>query len=97
MRYILLIAFALVISGCSTQPKYNKLDVQPVKHVYVSIPESLVSPCNPDKPMSKEEYLALKPHEREEYLTNYSIRLLGVIKSCNLQLKSISELNKQAK
>lgn len=85
-----LVPFLLI--GCSTT-KYNEIKVQDTKIVYQSIPEELLSPCQATTPISKHDYMLFKPHEREEYLTNYTISLYGDIKKCNVKLSKIKELN----
>lgn len=85
-----LVSFLLV--GCSTT-KYNEIKVQETKLVYQSIPEELLSPCQATTPISKHDYMLFKPHEREEYLTNYTISLYGDIRKCNVKLAKIKEFN----
>jgi len=74
-------------------PKYNKLEVKEKEVIKVTIPEYLLKPCIPERPISKEKYLELKQYEKETYLTNYSISLLTIIKNCNEQIEAIKNLN----
>ena len=94
MKKILFILSIFLITGCANSPS-SKLDVQDTKIIYDAIPEHLLKPCESKKPISKEEYLLLKRDlgERETYLTNYSIDLLGIIKDCNKQIDEIRKLN----
>ena len=91
---ITLLSFILV--GCGATPKYDKLEVTETKVIVQRIPEELTTPCVPLKPPTKEEFLKLKPHEREAALTNYSISLLGVIKECDSRLEKIRKLSAQS-
>lgn len=93
MKYLALIFISFILIGCSSAPKYNTLEVKEKEIVKVTIPDYLLIPCVPERPMSKEEYLKLKQYEREIYLTNYSITLLSVIKNCNDQIEAIKKLN----
>lgn len=90
LTFTLLISFLLV--GCSTT-KYNEIKVQDTKVVHQVIPDELLGPCPATVPMTKKEYMELKPHEREEYLTNYTISLYGDIKKCNIKIAKIKKLN----
>ncbi len=59
----------------------------------VKIPQALTQPCQPEQPASQATFLQLKPHEREEELTRYSVSLLGTIKECNVKLKKIEKIS----
>jgi ABC-type uncharacterized transport system auxiliary subunit len=89
--------FTLLVTGCAVTPKYNKLDVKETKVVYSHIPADLLKPCPATRPMSKEEYMTLRPHEREQYLTDYTISLFGNIKDCNTQILKIKEIDESRK
>lgn len=96
MRYLTIILAIILLSGCSAF-KAKPLEVNDVKIQYITIPEYLLIPCTPDRPITKEEYLKLEIFERETYLSNYSIGLLKVIKNCNIQLDEIRILNNRGK
>lgn len=91
-QLFLTILFSFILVGCGSTPKYNKLDFQETKTVIQRVPEELTEPCTPKKPPVKEEYLKLKPHEREAAMTDYSISLLGTIKECNGRMQKIRNL-----
>lgn len=86
------ILFSLVLVGCGSTPKYDKLEFTDTKVVTQRVPEELTEPCVPKKPPVKEEYLKLKPHERESAMTDYSVSLLGTIKECNGRMEKIRKL-----
>lgn len=89
--FTILSSFILV--GCSTAPKYDKLEIQEIQIVYQKVPSELTEPCIPSKkPPIREEFLKLHPHERESALAKYSIILLGDLKNCNVRIKKIREL-----
>ncbi len=91
-QLFLTILFSFILVGCGSTPKYNKLDIQETKIVTQRVPEELTEPCLPKKPPVKEEYLKLKPHERESAMTDYSTSLLGTIKECNGRMQKIRNL-----
>lgn len=82
----------VVMTGCAST-KTTTIDVNTAKVVYTKIPEQLLTPCVPDKPIAPETYLTFQPHEREEYLTDYSVKLMGTLRDCNSKLKKIEALN----
>ena len=91
--FFLAVILAISLSGCITfGSKYNQLDVKEVQVKEQHVPEEMLTPCIPNKPPAKEEYLALKPHERESALTEYTVSLLGTVKECNGKLQKIKDL-----
>jgi hypothetical protein len=91
-QLLVTILFSLILVGCGSTPRYDKLEIKDTQVIVQRVPEELTAPCVPKKPPTKEDFLKLKPHEREASLTEYSSGLLGVIKDCNVQLKKIREL-----
>lgn len=91
-RLFVAILISFILVGCGSTPKYDKLEIKETKTVTQRVPEELTTPCTPKKPPVKEEFLKLKPHEREAALTEYSNNLLGTVKDCNIQLKKIRDL-----
>lgn len=89
-----LIFLSFILLGCASGPKLNNVEVVQTKTVYVTIPDNILIPCLPEKPMDKDSYLKLTVPKRESYLTDYSISLLSTIKICNLQLEQARSLNK---
>lgn len=88
----LLMLFSLV--GCgSVQTKV----VKETEVRYEKVPSELTEKIIPERPKTREDYLALKPHEREGYLSFYDTYLLGVIKELNIKLDKINKLNGQLK
>lgn len=87
MRYFLLIPFLFLIGCAVKETEY----ITKVEYEYVTydIPKNLTTRCVPPKPIEIDKYNNLSPHERETYLTNYSITLLGDIKKCDNKIKSI--------
>lgn len=79
------------LSGCGTKPVYKELTVTETKVVKFELASTFTEPCVAERPVDTQTYLAFKPHEKEQYLTDYSIKLLGVIKDCNNKLKRIRE------
>lgn len=89
--YLFLLPLLLCLAACGTQP----LTVTNTEVRYEKIPKDLTTPCKPEKPKAKADYLALKPHEREAYLSDYAVSLLGTVKDCNIKLDKIDKLNGQ--
>ena len=94
-KVILSIFLTFILTGCVTTGQ--QLEVRETEVRYEKIPSYLTEPCQPEKLKKREEYLALKPHEKESYLTEYSISLLGTVKDCNIKLNKIDKLNGQLK
>jgi len=97
IRLFLLSILTFFLTACATGPRYDQIDVKEKELVYVTVPKHLVEPCVADKPTSKEDYLKLKPHEREQYLADYTVTLLTTIKECNIKLSKIRKLNSDLK
>lgn len=90
-KIIFALASVLLLGGCAFN-KPEKVVVTETVYITPDVPKSLVKPCVAEKPMAPEAYLVLAPVEREQYLTDYSIGLLGVINNCNGQLKGIDKI-----
>ena len=86
------ILLSIFLVGCGSTPKYDKLEVQETKIITQRVPSELTEPCIPKKPPTKEEYLKLKPHEREAAMAEYSNSLLGTVKECNGRFEKIRNL-----
>ena len=93
-RFALLL-LALVLSACSSVPQKEIVTV--TKYEYITIDESLLQPCLPDRPIDKDTYLSLSIDQRESELTKYIIHLLSVNQQCNIQISNIRKLNNSFK
>lgn len=93
-KTIIAIFMALMLVACGTtnQPQIKETEVR-----YEKIPKHLTEKVKPNKPMPKEEYKVLKPHEKETYLSDYIAHLLGVVKEQNIKFEKIDKLNGQLK
>lgn len=96
MRFFLFLFFvAMSLSGCglfSKKPEVKEIITIQTQYVHPHIPQVLFKPCIPNKPIPVESYLAFSQQQKEEYLTDYVIRNLAVIKDCNTKLTSIEKL-----
>ena len=92
--FVYAISFLLLLGlgGCGTQP-YKEIKIEQTKVEKVVVPKEMTERCEAEAPITKERYLALKPHEREEELTRYSVSLLGTVKQCNLKLDKIRKFS----
>ena len=86
-----LLLLVLVLSACSSVPQKETVTV--TKYQYITIDDSLLQPCLPDKPMDKDSYLSLSIDQRESELTKYIIHLLSVNQQCNIQISNVRKLN----
>lgn len=85
----------ILMTGCSTVKPISEINMSSTEIKYITIPEDLLTPCKPNKPMSSKDYLELTFTEREAYLTNYSIHLLTELKSCNNKISKIKLLQEK--
>lgn len=92
MKYLVIGLLSLFLIGCNGTLVSTKS-----RDVYYPIPETLLEPCEANTPPSKASYMTATPREREGMLTNYSITLLGTIKTCNNQIDSIRIYNEKMK
>lgn len=92
---ILFTTLTFIISGCSNTPTYNKLNVTQTQIKPLTIPGDLLINCTPSELISKEEYLKLPFHERESYLSGYTIGVLSILSRCNAQIEQIRKLNEE--
>lgn len=90
---LFLLVFALVGCGTTKPPE----QIVKVETVYVTVPKHLTKPCLPEPPESEQSYLQKKPHERENFLTQYILSLLTTIKDCNSKLDKIDKLQSTPK
>jgi hypothetical protein len=96
MKKLLIAIIALYLTACgSIQPQ--KEYITQTKIIKQEVPEELLEIHKIKEFISREEYLALTPYEREEYLTNYILNLLVQIKIYENQIKKIKEMNNEGK
>lgn len=88
LNKLFIVLATLFITGCSF---IKEKPVYIVKHEYVTyeLPKGLTTRCKPIKPMDVNKYMSLTKDERETYLTNYTIMLLGELKKCDSKVQSI--------
>lgn len=95
LKNVFMIVVVSILTACSSVPQKQIVTVTEYK--YITIDDSLLSPCIPDKPIDKDSYLALSIDKRESELTNYIIHLLSTNKQCNIQIANIRSLNEKFK
>jgi hypothetical protein len=83
------VVLLILMAGCASNPPTV---VTKIERVYVTVPESMVQPCTPDRPMDRASYMALEVYDREREMAMYSVGLLKTIGQCNAQLKAIKNL-----
>lgn len=82
----------IAITGCATRP-VTEVTLQEAQVVRVTIPDVLIVPCTPPRPMTREAFLELPIYLRERQLTLYSIELLRTIRECDIRFTEIRRLN----
>lgn len=86
-----IVLFAIISAGGCAQTPIIKTVTQ-IEYKTVTIPPVLLLPCSVAAPPSQEDYLKANFSEREEYLTNYTVELLGNLKVCNSQISNIKAI-----
>lgn len=91
-KYIPLILIPFILlTGCATSQNPPPV----VETIYVrekvEINPIYLARCIPNKPMQQDKYIKLSLSERESYLTEYVIHLIGVLGKCNMQLEHIEK------
>lgn len=99
MRTIILFILFILITGCASRKPDHVITTE-YEYVTYQLPTRFISGCKPSKPMDVKTYSKLDLKERENYLANYSISLLGDLKKCDNKIKGIvkyiDEINKMA-
>lgn len=92
------IIMVLFITGCVNKPQ--RVVVTDKQLVYVSIPKHFLTECKTTKPFKKDIYLYDESGKdntfdvKESMLTSYIISLHKDIATCNKQINSISEFDR---
>jgi hypothetical protein len=84
-----LMLLALVLSGCGVYTKQVPIYKTTVTYVYP--PETLYQKCYVPMPPNIDAYIMMTIKERENALTNYSIRLLNGLMDCNVELYHLKD------
>lgn len=90
---LLILVISLGLIGCQTKP----IHTVETKTIYLGIPDRFKEPCKMEKPITKEDYLALSSKEKEGYL--YSINrenMLNII-ACNKHIDRLVQWDKEQK
>lgn len=99
MRTFILISLVMLVIGCANR-KPDHIITTEYEYVTYQLPVKFASGCKVTKPMKVDDYSILTLEERENYLANYSISLLGDLKKCDSKIKGIikfiDEVNKMA-
>lgn len=77
-----------MLTGCVT-PKKELVYVTEYEYVVYDIPKQLTTPCRPGKPIDIDTYSNLSDEEKQTYLTNYIVTLMGDLKKCDNKVRSI--------
>lgn len=94
-RVLTLVLLAFALLGCASQPKPPVQIVYKTQYIYPSVPKELLTQVTPNPPVSSQVYLQMPVYQREGYLTDYVVDLLGTVAVCNKQLTQVEDyLNK---
>lgn len=86
----------LALTGCGVLTKVETKVVEVPKYIHPVVPSDLKVKVVPPKPVQTSEYLKMSYHEKELYLTNYTLEVMTSLNTCNNQVKAIhSVLEKQ--
>lgn len=84
---IIAVIFLTVLVGCTPAPVIKT--VTQIEFKAIDLPPVLLKPCSVTEPPPREDYLAADDKQREEYLTLYTLGLLGDLKVCNNQIHQL--------
>lgn len=94
--FLALFSLVFLITGCSTvSQKQEPTIIYNTKIKPVPIPSYLLENCPIPLPPNKDTYAKLKPEEKEEVLTNYTIELHKNITKCNNTIDSTRNWNQK--
>lgn len=83
-KYLSLVLFTVLVSACATvKPLPN------TKYIVLEPPVETVLDCTVPKPFDKDTYLNGTWSQKEDMLTNLTIKLYDSIGKCNNQMSSI--------
>lgn len=95
MKYLIAF-FCLFLISCSSTIKPSPVIIVEKELIPLNVPELLLYNIEASSPPNKDNYLELNYKGKEEVLTNYIIKLIGNLDSCNSSISNIRVLiNKQ--
>ena len=94
LAFMLLICIAL-LSACGTTPPPTIIYKD--KYLHTEVPSEVTAKVTPTAPIETDLYLAMTPVQREVYLANYVLDLLGTVASCNNKLTTVETVIKTQK
>lgn len=89
---ILSLCIVLSVTGCSWFKKPDPIYITKTEYISVTIPDGLKTQYRPKAFISVDEYMSLSQEEREAYLTDYTIELMGTLSVCNRQNTGVVRL-----
>ena len=90
----LLLLLTAFLAGCNHNPPQVVIQTE---IVYITVPDEMTQKVKPEPPIAKSAYLAMEIYDREQYLAQYTVRLLKNLHQCNAQLESIKVLQEPPK
>lgn len=88
---LFLAIMSMFLVGCASNTPMKET-VYVNKYIYVKVPTQLTKRIIPEKPISKDSYMAMSFYEREDYLSTYVVKLIGDVRMCNNQLDKIEKI-----
>lgn len=92
MKHVIMMLLAIVLVGCGSMSKKEIEKEYVTEYVTVTVPKDFRKRCKATKPIEPTEYVSMTPQQREEYLTDYAITLLGDLRDCDKTRSGIIEL-----
>lgn len=94
MKKLFIFLLVTIVSGCSvfTKQEPEVKYITKTEYITVSVPNKFRSNCQATRPMEPIQYVSMTRDQREEYLTDYAITLLGELRNCDKTRSGIIDL-----
>lgn len=84
MKVLILLTMISVLTGCQLFTKEPEVKyITKTEYVTIDLNKTLRQSCKTSAPIEVEKYMEFNLEEREAYLTDYSISLIGDVAICN--------------
>jgi len=92
MKHVIMMLLVMSLVGCGIMSKKETEKEYVTEYVTVNVPKDFRVRCKATKPISPNEYIVMTLQQREEYLTDYSITLLGDLRDCDKTRSGVIDL-----
>lgn len=90
MLSVMLLVCIALLSGCSTEPQIKT--VYETKYLHTEMPSEVTAKIAPTAPIDIESYIAMSVAQREVYMADYILDLLGSVATCNNKLATVESV-----